>query len=129
MQKEQWTEFRNELLKLHKVLLDFEKNRYEGQHGKINSPQVLLGLVMDSPAFAWLRQMSELIVAIDELLESKEGISPEKFKDMLIYSKKLLQPKTDGNNFEKNYYQAIHQDPSAALAHGKAQSALEKISP
>jgi hypothetical protein len=116
MNKNYFTEFRNELLKLHKTLLDFQKNQYEGQHGKIASPQVLLGLVMDSPIFAWLRQVSELIVAIDELTESKEEVVPDKFR-----------PNLDGNNFEKNYYNAIRNDPLVALAHAKAQTALEKI--
>jgi hypothetical protein len=127
MNKNYFTEFRNELLKLHKTLLDFQKNQYEGQHGKIASPQVLLGLVMDSPIFAWLRQVSELIVAIDELTESKEEVVPDKFSDLLTYSKKLLRPNLDGNNFEKNYYNAIRNDPLVALAHAKAQTALEKI--
>lgn len=129
MNKNQWTDFRNELLKLHKILLDYQRAEYEGQHGKINSPQVLLGLVMDSNIFAWLRQISELIVGIDELMESKEEVPAQKYIDMLAYSKKLLQPKADGNNFEKNYYNAVHNNPSVALAHGKVQATLEKISP
>ncbi len=127
MKIEQWTQFRNELLKLHKVLLDYEKNRYEGQHGKIASPQVLLGLVMDRPSFAWLRQISELIVGIDEMLESKEPVSKEKFTDTFIYCKKLLKPLELGNAFEQKYYQAIHSDPAAAIMHSKVQVCLQNI--
>ena len=129
MDKEQWKNFRDELLNLHKILLEFERRQYEGRHGKVASPGVMLGLVMENASFAWLRKISELIVAIDELLESKKPVSPQKFTSLLKFCKNLLRPKADGNIFEKNYYQAIHQDPAAALAHAKAQTALNKINP
>ncbi len=124
MNKEQWKEFRDNLLRLHKVLLDFEKRQYEGRHGEIKNPQVLLGLVMESPSFAWLRRISELIVAIDELLDSKEEVPEQKFLDMLAYCKTLLKPNERGNQFEKNYYQALRKDPSVALIHAKVQTVL-----
>jgi hypothetical protein len=126
--KEQWTNFRDGLLKLHKSLLEFERKQYEGKHGKVASPGAMLSLLMENAAFAWLRQISELIVGIDELLDSKEQINEQKYKDMLAYCKKLLKPQEHGNSFEKNYYQAVHQDPSVALCHAKAQTALQKIS-
>ena len=128
MEKQQWQKFRDELLHLHKALLHFQQRQYEGTHGKVASPQVLLGLVMENPDFAWLRQISELIVSIDELMESKEPVSPQKYADLLTYCKKLLQPKADGNTFEKNYYHAIHQEPGVAIQHAKTQKKLLEIS-
>lgn len=126
MNKE-FIEFRHCLLGLHKTLLDYQKSVYEGQHGKISSPGIMLGLVMENNSFAWLRRFSELVVGIDELLESKEEVPQEKFKDLLVYSKKLLSPAKDGSEFEKNYYDAIQHHPAAALAHGKTLAALENI--
>ena len=125
MDKQQWNEFRNNLLTLHKALLDFEKKQYEGKHGQIKTPQVFLGLVMESPSFAWLRRISELIVGIDELLESKEEMPEAKFTDMLAYCKTFLRPNENGTQFEKNYYAALHKDPSVALIHGKVQAKLK----
>ena len=80
---------------------------------------------MDSPNFAWLRRLSELVVSIDELLDSKEPVAPEKFADVLAYCKTLLKPNEQGSQFEKNYYQALHHDPAVAVIHGKVQAALK----
>ena len=126
--KEQWQNVRDSLLRLHKALLEFERKVYEGQHGKVASPGVMLGLVMENPAFAWLRQLSELVVGIYELLESKEEVPTEKYRDMLAYCTKLLTPNQNGNTFEKNYFTAIQQSPDAALCHSQTQLALQKIS-
>ena len=129
MKKQEWLNFRDALLKLHKSLLEFERKQYEGKHGKVANPGLMLGLIMGNPDFAWLRQISELIVGIDELLESKQEVPPQKYSDLLKFCKKLLQPKEQGNCFEKKYYQAIHRDPAVAIEHSKVQNSLQKISP
>lgn len=128
MDKQNWQQLRDSLLHLHKTLLDFERRRYEGQNGKVASPGALLGLVMQSPSFAWLRQLSELVVALDELLESKEEVPEQKFTDLSAYLKKLLTPNPQGSSFEKNYFEALQKSPDAALGHSKVLRTLTKIS-
>jgi hypothetical protein len=128
MEKQQWIETRNDLLNLHKILLEYQRKAYEGQHGKVAGPGVMLGLVMENPHFAWLRQLSGVVVGIDELLESKDAVPEQTFADMLAYIKKLLIPHQSGNPFEKNYFTAIQKSPEVALAHSQIQSRLKKIS-
>ena len=53
-------------LRLHKVLLDGEKEKYEAKNGKIPNANMYLSLVLDDPQFAWLRKISSLIALIDE---------------------------------------------------------------
>ncbi len=53
---------RRGLLRLHKVLLDGERERYEQVFGRVASSGALLQLVIHDEQFAWLRSISELIV-------------------------------------------------------------------
>lgn len=127
MNKQQWINLRNSLLELHKTLMNYQRSVYEAQHGKVQSPGVMLGLLMEDKNFAWLRQLSELVVVIDEMLESKEPVLSEKLKESLVYIKKLLKPSLEGNNFEVSYFHAIQKDPHSALMHGRTSEALEAI--
>ena len=61
-------DLRHALLRLHKVLLDWERSGYERIHGRQSSSDLLKALLND-PQFAWLRPMSQLIVRIDEILD------------------------------------------------------------
>ena len=58
-------EVRRSLLDLHKALLDAQQIRYEREHGRVRSSGELLGLVLEHPAFAWLRSLSALIARLD----------------------------------------------------------------
>ena len=63
-------ELHGALLKLHKALLDSEKIIYEKNVGPIRSPNHFFQLLTGDPYFAWLRPVSQLIVAIDETLDT-----------------------------------------------------------
>src|SRR5688572_10014287 len=64
---------RNQLLALHKTLLELERQRYERTNGRINDMFQLLNLTINDPAFAWLRPLSAFIVEIDEKSEDKDA--------------------------------------------------------
>ena len=65
-------ELHGALVKLHKALLDSERQVYEKDIGHIQSPNHFFQLLTSDPFFAWLRPISQLIVAIDETLDAKE---------------------------------------------------------
>ena len=67
--RQRLTELRHALLKLHKTLVDSERVSYEKTIGKIQSPNHFLQLLTGDPWFAWLRPLSQLIVAMDEAPE------------------------------------------------------------
>src|ERR1700719_2488014 len=66
------TDLRNALLSLHKTLLESERASYERDIARIQSSSELLKLVLYDPWFAWLHELSELVVLIDETLDAKE---------------------------------------------------------
>src|SRR5258706_12368031 len=70
-------QLRHSILELHKALLDAQRIRYEREHGRIQSAGELLGLVLEHPTFAWLRQLSALIARLDEGMEMREELGDD----------------------------------------------------
>lgn len=67
---------RNSLLRLHKALMDWDRARYEAQHGA-TTPGQFLEMLLSEPRFEWLRVLSMLIVRIDEAFDLDDGVSME----------------------------------------------------
>lgn len=118
---------RNGLLKLHKTLLDSESAHYEREVARIPSRARLLELVLEDPWFAWLRELSELIVLIDETREAKEGPTATDAERLIRRTVALLQPAEDGRGFARSYFEAIQRDPDVVLAHGEMRQVLGRI--
>jgi hypothetical protein len=122
--REQLTRVRTVLLRLHKTLLDFEREGYERTRGKIDNSYAYLQLVMSDPWFAWLRQLSELIVEMDELLASKEAPGETTARALIEQSRILLTPSESGTEFQKKYFTAMQQSPEVVLAHSEFAAVL-----
>jgi hypothetical protein len=122
--REQLTRVRTVLLRLHKTLLDFEREGYERARGKIDNSYEFLNLVMQNPWFAWLRQLSELIVEMDELLAAKETPNDETGVALIRQASILLTPAESGSEFQKKYFAAMQQSPEVVVAHAEFASVL-----
>ncbi|HEV7797608.1 MAG TPA: hypothetical protein VGO73_05610, partial [Pyrinomonadaceae bacterium] len=107
--REQLTRVRTTLLRLHKTLLDFERERYERAQGAIDNSYQFLQLVMSDSWFAWLRQLSELIVEVDELLAAKEPPNEDTGVALIQQARILLTPAESGSEFQKKYFAAMQQ--------------------
>jgi hypothetical protein len=107
-------ELRNALLHLHKTLLDWQRAAYEMDHGPM-PPSQLLQVIFDDKAFAWLRPMSGLIVAIDEALAAKPPESPPA-KPLVTLARELASP-VAGTAYAERYQAALQEVPDAVLAH------------
>lgn len=117
--RKQLSDVRTVLLRLHKTLLDFERDGYERGRGKIGNSYELLNLVMNDPWFAWLRQLSELIVEMDELLAAKEMPSETSGVALIEQARILLLPSESGSEFQRKYFAAVQQSPEVLLAHSE----------
>jgi hypothetical protein len=120
----QLSKVRTALLRLHKTLLDFEREGYERVHGKIGSPYEFLNLVMQNPWFAWLRQLSELIVEMDELLAARETSNEDTAVALIQQARMLLTPAESGSEFQKKYFAAMQQSPEVVVAHAEFATVL-----
>jgi hypothetical protein len=119
------TELRTRLLDLHKALLDDAKTAYEMDRGRIASSGALLQLVIHDPWFAWLHQVSELVVRIDEMTVSDAKTTEPDARVVLGQVDRLLLPSETGDTFARRYYEAIQRQPAVVLAHGAVRKLLK----
>lgn len=122
--RQRLTELRNGLLRLHKTLLDSERAVYERDVARIASAGELLGLVMHDPWFAWLHELSELVVAIDETLAEEEEATAADAGRLLDQARALLAPAETGAGFARRYFEALQRDPDVVVAHGATMKLL-----
>jgi hypothetical protein len=116
--RQRLTELREAMLPLHKALLEFERVGYEATFGKIKSPYQFLKLVMEDPWFAWLAPMTQLITAIDEMLDAKKEPLTVAAVDAVAERVKALLVATEcGEGFSRHYDEALQRDPDVVLAH------------
>ena len=122
--RQQLLNVRQVLLRLHKTLLEFERQAYERAHGRISNSYQFLQLVMSDPWFAWLRQLSELIVEMDELLAAREPPGETTALALMEQSRILLTPAESGSEFQKKYSTAMQQSPEVVVAHSEFAKVL-----
>ena len=108
------TELRRLLLQLHKTLIDWQREDYEGQYGRLQTSQ-LLQVILSDPQFAWLRTMSGLIVSIDEALDVKAAAVSET-GPLVAKGRELIAPEP-GSPYAMRYHAALQELPEAVLAH------------
>lgn len=109
-------ELRIKLLRLHKLLLDTERITYEQVRGQVSSGE-LLQLVVNHDQFAWLHQLSERIVQLDELLDADEPVTSEAIAALVTDIRSLLTPNELGSDFAVKYDAAFQRNPDVVLAH------------
>jgi hypothetical protein len=109
---------RDGLLRLHKSLLELERAAYERDVAPITTTGQYLNLVLDDPAFQWLRELSAFIVMIDEALAQKAPpLTDEDAERLIVQTRGLLSPSEDGIGFARSYFEIMQRDAAAVLAH------------
>jgi hypothetical protein len=104
------------VLRLHKILLDWERAAYERSHGRRSSNEILEA-VLNDPQFAWLRPISQLVVRIDEMLEDEVPPAENEVEVVLAHVRDLTRPDETGNSYERRYFAALQDSPDAVFAH------------
>ncbi len=117
--RQRLTELRHALLKLHKTLVDSERVGYEKTICKIRSPNHFLQLLTTDPWFAWLRPLSQLIVAMDEALDADEPLTVAKVDALAQQAKLMLVASETSEGFSGHYHEALQRDPDVVLAHAE----------
>jgi len=120
-------DLRDGLLGLHKTLLDSETARYERDIARINSSGELLKLVLYDPWFAWLHELSEFVVLIDETLDAEEPPAGLEAERLIAQAWELLAPDEMGTGYSRRYFEALQRDPDVVLAHGRMRKLLTSL--
>jgi hypothetical protein len=106
---------RDLLLDQHKLLLDRERAEYEKTHEPIAGPGPFLALVLSDPHFAWLKQISTLIVEIDEALSRRSKAGQPEAEALTTQARDLLRTRENGTDFQMRYYRAIQDSPDIVI--------------
>ena len=115
--RERLTTLRNGLLHLHKSLLDSERAAYERDVARITSTGQYFGLVLNDPWFAWLHDLSQFIVLVDETLDLDEPASEADAVRLIAQARDLISPAEEAAGFRRQYFEAMQRDPGVVLAH------------
>jgi catechol 2,3-dioxygenase len=124
--RDRLAQLRIRLLALHKSLLDDARVAYEMDRGSVSSKGHLLQLVINDPFFAWLHQISEMVVRIDEATASDAAATEADARAIFDQVDKLLLPSESGDVFARKYYEALQRQPAVVLAHGAVKKVLKQ---
>jgi hypothetical protein len=127
--RERLTNLRNGLLRLHKQLLDSERAAYERDVQRITSTGQYLQLVIGDPWFAYLHELSQFIVLIDETLAGDEPFTAADVDRLTVQARMLISPDENAadHGFARKYFEAMQRDPDIVLAHRDALKAFEAL--
>lgn len=117
------------LLDLHKALVEAERVSYEKTVGPIQSPTHFLSLLTSDPWFAWLQPVAQLIVSIDEQLDSREPLTDATVAGTVQQARTLLAPSEDGQGFARHYFDALQTDADVVITHADLMQVLGKPKP
>ena len=117
-------DLRKTLLHLHKTLLDWERSAYERIHGRVSSSELLKAIVED-PQFGWLRPISELIVRIDETVDTEPQNGPVDVDAIAARAKEVTAVDEAGTPHAQRYHAALQDHPDAVFAHRDVTNVLK----
>jgi hypothetical protein len=115
---------RDLLLEQHKLLLDRERAEYEKTNGPVGGPGPLLALVLGDPHFAWLRQISTLVVEIDEALSRRSKAGQTEAEALAAQVRELMRPREEGSDFHARYYRAVQESPEVVIVQCRVERLL-----
>jgi hypothetical protein len=111
-----------ELKVLHKALLQAGRIDYEAEHGPVEGGMQLLHLVVQDPAFAWLRPISELMVDLDAMLDLDEPASEDDQSAARGELEHLLSPA--GGELWARLTRFIQQEAEVAASYARVRQIL-----
>ncbi len=134
------------LRSLHRVLVERSRRDFERQRHAILGAGELLKLLTSDAHFAWLRELSELIVDLDIFLDVDPAPGDDDAAAVRAEVERLLTPPpgvaTDvagaaaepaapdvapAPGFGAHYWIYVHDDPQVAIAHGEVKQALSRL--
>lgn len=124
--RQQLTELRMVLLKLHKSLLDNERLRYEAEHGPIASNAQYLQLLINHERFNWLQPYTKLVVGVDKTLDSKEPVILEQVQGHWEQARSLTMGQI--NITESKYTLALTASEAVQVQHAILMGILNEAS-
>lgn len=117
---------------LHRDLIAIAEREHERRNGPVATRVALLQLLMSDPEFAWLREVSELIVNIDHLAASELASTVEAGGDVRRAVERLLTPPADpgtAQGFAARYFPLLPNHAEIAMGHASIKRIIQELPP
>ena len=108
------------LLELHRRLLQAQRVEAERFGGRLTSTE-LLQAAADDLRFSWLKELSELIAALDQARADGDDAGQDA---AIARARQLLVPPDPDTAFGARYLRALQDHPDVVLAHRDVTAAL-----
>jgi hypothetical protein len=108
------------LLELHRRLLEAQRLQTERVSGRMSAGELLQAAAEDL-RFDWLKELSELISALDH---AQAGGDDAAVEALLERARALLAPPDPGTPFGARYLKALQDHPDVVFAHRDVTAAL-----
>lgn len=112
------------LLPLHRRLIDAAKDDYAFAYAPVDTPSRLLQLVTTDPFFAWLKPLTALIVAIDEM--ARTDFDSADAARLGAQVEELFVTSADAA-FSERYLPLLQRDVDVAVGHAALRKALTEL--
>ncbi len=112
---------RESLLSLHKGLIDLARDNRQAQVGRPIPPGELLQLLTSDATFDWLHPFSQLIVALDELLERE---APPTERDAAAVR---LEAECIVDRGGQTFHDAVAQSPIVEAERERLYTAMKEL--
>ena len=99
--------------------MNAERAAYEKEGNVIESPMQFLQLLMEHERFAWLRQLSQMVVMMDEAMEEKPPITKERMDALVGEARHLLMGSEEPGSFAVRYAKVREIEHAVAAAHAE----------
>jgi hypothetical protein len=113
---------RRALLELHRLLLEAQRRQTERFGGRMSASEVLQAAAEDL-RFAWLKELSELIAALDQ---ARSDADADASQALIGRARALLAPPDLETAFGARYLRAPQDHPDVAMAHRDVTAALRR---
>jgi len=110
------------LLELHRRLLEAQRVQAERFGGRMSAGEFLQAAA-DDLRFSWLKELSELIAALDQARADGDADARQ---PLIATARALLVPPDPETAFGARYLQALQDHPDVVLAHRDAVAALNE---
>lgn len=114
------------LLNLQKELLDHLKEGFEKENARSVPPSEWLQVIMLAQRYAWMRELTSLLVDID-LLTELQGVTEEQAGLARLEIERLFFGAESASEFSKHYQQLMKADAPFMMSHGVLREATNKL--
>ncbi len=80
--------------------------------------------MLNDSHFVWLRQMSSLVVEIDEALSRRSTANKAVADALVSQARELMKPRENGGDFQTRYYRAVQESPDIVILQVRIEQLL-----